>query len=260
MTTINERITPMNDKILASVGTLTVTESEVNEMTAALSARGQNYNNPQGRAMVLEQLISNKLLLLDARKNLYEHSAEFKAQLAKVKDDMLINFATVKAIEGVKMPTDDEIKAYYEENKDKFVAGDAVNASHILVDTEEKANEILAEIRSGAVSFEDAARKNSTCPSSENGGNLGEFTRGQMVPEFDAAVFSMNEGEISAPVKTQFGYHLIKLISKKEAAPIALDDIKPQLADMMTKERQQAAFRSKINQLKILYPVDKVTL
>ena len=85
---------------------------------------------------------------------------------------------------------------------------------------------MLADINAGKISFEDAARKHSSCPSSENGGNLGEFTRGQMVPEFDEAVFGMNEGEVKGPVKTQFGYHLIKLNSKNAAKPYDFADIK----------------------------------
>lgn len=178
-------------------------------------------------------------------KNLYEHSPEFKAQLEKVKEDMLVNFAMAKALESVKVPTDDEVKAYYEENKDKFVSGESVNASHILVDSEEKANALLGDITSGKISFEDAARQHSSCPSSENGGNLGEFTRGQMVPEFDQAVFSMNEGEVKGPVKTQFGYHLIKLNSKNAAKPFEFADIKEQIKQMMYKERQQKAYRAR---------------
>jgi len=247
----------MNNRVLAKVGGLSILESEVNEMVMTLRQRGQNYDNPQGRAAILEQLIANKLLLIEAQKNLYEHNAAFKAQLEKVKEDMLINFAASKVLDDVKDATEEEVKKYYDENMDKFQKGESVNASHILVDSEDKANEILAKINAGEVSFEDAARENSTCPSKDNGGNLGEFTRGQMVPEFDEAVFSMEVGSVSSPVKTQFGYHLIKLISKQEASTYAFDEIKAQLTDMVNQEKKQAAFQSKINQLKILYPVDK---
>lgn len=247
----------MNNRILAKVGGLAIMESEVEEMVMTLRQRGQNYDHPQGRAAILEQLIANKLLLIEAQKNLYEHNAAFKAQLEKVKEDMLINFAASKVLDEVKDATEDEVKKYYDDNMDKFQKGESVNASHILVDSEDKANEILTKINAGEVSFEDAARENSTCPSKDNGGNLGEFTKGQMVPEFDEAVFSMEVGTISAPVKTQFGYHLIKLISKSEASTYAFDEIKAQLTDMVNQEKKQNAFQSKINQLKILYPVDK---
>ncbi len=247
----------MDNKILAKVGTLSVFQSEVDEMVMSLRQRGQNYDNEQGRTAILEQLIANKLFLLDAQKNLYEYNEAFKAQMERVKEDMLINFAAAKALEDVNPATDEEIKKYYDDNKDKFTKGESVNASHILVDSEEKAKEILAKINAGEISFEDAARASSTCPSSENGGNLGEFTRGQMVPEFDEAVFSMNVGEVSVPVKTQFGYHLIKLISKNEASAYDFEEIKGQLSQMVNEEKKQAAFQSKITQLKFLYPVDK---
>ena len=244
------------EKILAKVGTLTVTEAEVNEFLASLGPRGQSYNNPEGRRVVLEQLIGNKLLLQDARRNLMEGEAEFRAELARLKDKLLISYAGNKIFTNVKV-TEDEVKLYYEENREQFVAEATVNASHILVDTEERALEILEEIKSGKTTFEDAAKANSSCPSGQNGGSLGDFGRGQMVAEFDSAVFSMEVGEISsAPVKTQFGYHLIKLNSKSEATPRALEEIKAELTEALLAEKRQKAYESKINQLKIVYPVD----
>ena len=244
------------DKILAKVGSLTVTEGEVNEFIAGLGARGAGYNTPEGRRVILEQLIGNKLLLQDARRNLIEGEAEFRAELARLKERLLISYAGNKVIAGVKV-SEDDVKKYYEENKEQFVKGESVNASHILVDSEEKAQELLAKINAGEITFEDAARENSSCPSGQNGGNLGSFTRGQMVPEFDKAVFEMNVGEISkAPVKTQFGYHLIKLIEKNEAEAAAFDEVKGDITEMLLAEKRREAYEKKINQLKIVYPVD----
>lgn len=245
-----------NEKILATVGSINITENEVEEMIMTLMQRGQNYNTPQGRDAIIEQLIGKKLLVLDAQKNLYEYNEEFKAELARVKEDMLANFAVKKALEKVSV-TDDEVKKHYEDNKDQFVQGETVGASHILVDSEEKANELLAKINANEVSFEDAARENSSCPSGQNGGSLGEFTKGQMVPEFDEAVFSMEVGEVRGPVKTQFGYHIIKLTSKNEAKTYDFEEIKGQVKEMLLREKQQSAYESQINQLKILYPVTK---
>ena len=116
----------------------------------------------------------------------------------------------------------------------------------------------MAKIEAGEVSFEDAARENSSCPSSQQGGALGEFTQGQMVPEFDQAVFSMEVGELRGPVKTQFGFHIIKLTAKNEAEEMAFADIKEQVKSLVLNEKRRKAYESKINQLKILYPVDKM--
>ena len=245
-------------KILANVGGFPITEDDVNEFLQGLGQRGQAYNNPEGKRAVLEQLISNKLLLLDARRNLLEADPVFKAELNRVKENLLISFAAEKAFSAVSV-SDKEAEEYYEANKERFMSEETVNASHILVDTEEKALEILAEIKSGETSFEDAARSHSTCPSGGRGGNLGDFGRGQMVPEFDEAAFSMAEGEISdKPVKTQFGYHLIKLNSKKPAEIMPFAELAPEIKEALLQQKRQKAYESKINQLKILYPVDLV--
>lgn len=245
----------MNLKVLAKVDSVVITEADVDATIAALGQRGEAYNNPQGRKAVLEQLINKNLMLCEAKKNLYEYDPKFKAELAKIKDEMLANFAIEKAISSIKV-SEDEAKKFYEDHKSELVGGETVDASHILVDSEDKANEILASINDGKITFEDAAKEYSSCPSKEKGGNLGEFGRGQMVPEFDTAVFDMEVGEVKGPVQTQFGYHLIKLNKKNEAKEIPYEDIKPQLMQKVLSDKQQAAYASKLNQLKILFPVD----
>ncbi len=250
----------MADKILATVGGLKITDRDIDELIMSLGQRGQAYNNPEGRRAVLNQVIGNKLLLLDAKRNLYEAEPAFREQLNKLKDNLLTSYAGEKAIASATV-TDAEVKEYYDANKEQFKTGETVNASHILVDSEEMANSIYEEIASGKKSFEDAAREYSSCPSKDNGGNLGDFGRGQMVPEFDSAVFAMEAGEITkSPVKTQFGYHLIKLISKSESKEAPFDEIKEELKTGLLNEKRRKAYESKINQLKIMYPVDMAAL
>ena len=247
----------MDNKVLATVGGIAITEADVNSFLAGLGERGAMYNNPNGRAAILKQLVASKLLLLDARRNLFEAEPAYKEQLALLKENLLINYATEKVVGSVSV-SDKEAEDYYNENKASLGGGEAVDASHILVKTEDEANELLKKIKGGEVSFEDAAREYSTCPSGKSaGGSLGEFGRGQMVPEFDAAVFSMNEGELSeAPVKTQFGYHIIKLNKKSVKEAPAFDAVKEEIKSYLLGDKQSKAYESKINQLKILYPVD----
>ncbi len=243
-------------EILAKVNGLPITDSDVDAFLASLGARGQNYNNPQGRAMVLEQLIHQKLFLCEAMKNLYEAEPAFKAQLKQMKDSLLTNYAMEKALANITVK-DEDAKKFYDENPDQFQTGEVVSASHILVDSEEKAKEILAQITAGEVTFADAAKAHSTCPSAQEGGNLGEFGRGQMVPEFDQACFTMEVGTIAGPVKTQFGYHLIQLNDKKEGGAVPYEQIAAQLKEKLMMDKQQAAIQSKVNQLQILFPVDR---
>ncbi len=246
----------MSEKILAKVGSLTVTDGEIDTFIKELGQRGQAYNTPEGRAQVLEQLIANKLFLLDARRNLVEGEPAFREQLNLLKEKLLIRYNSDKAVMGITV-NDEEAKKYYDDNSAQFVTEESVNASHILVDSEELANELLAKINGGEISFEDCAKQNSSCPSKENGGNLGDFGKGQMVPEFDSAVFSMQVGEISkTPVKTQFGYHIIKLNSKNAPQIVPFADIKDRIKSVLLQEKRSKAYESKINQLKIMYPVD----
>ena len=243
-------------KILASVGGMPITEDDVNDFLRELGPRAQSYMSPEGRKVILNQLIGSKLLLLDAKRNLLEAEPQFKAELAKLKDSLLTSYAAEKAVASVSV-SDKDAEDYYNAHKEQFVSDESVNASHILVDSEDLALEILAKINAGDITFEDAAMEYSSCPSKANGGNLGDFGKGQMVPEFDEAVFKMEVGEITAsPVKTQFGYHLIKLIAKNEAEAMPFASIAGEIKGALLQEKRRAAYDSKINQLKILYPVD----
>ena len=243
-------------KIVAKVGTITITDDEVTEYLMGLGQRGQSYNNPEGRKAILERIVAGKLMLLDAKRNLLEVEPAFKAQLARLKDELLANYATEKLIAEVKV-SDKDCRDYYEANKEQFVAEEKVEASHILVKEEELANKLLADIKEGKISFEDCAKENSTCPSGKSGGALGAFGRGQMVPEFEEAAFSMNPGDVSeAPIKTQFGYHIIKVTSKIGNETIPYESIADEIMAALKNEKSRKAYESKINQLKILYPVD----
>lgn len=246
-----------NSRPLAVVGTKTITENDVSEVIAGMGARAESYNTPQGRAAVLDQLIGQALFLTDAKKNMLEYDPTFKRQLAQVKEDLLVQFAISKTLERVQV-TEDEIKAFYDSNPDQFAGEPTVVASHILVDTEEEANDLKGKIESGEITFEDAAKQHSSCPSSQNGGSLGEFGRGQMVPEFDSACFDMQPGELRGPIKTQFGYHLIRLDAKKDAKPVSLAEAHAAIEQHLLAEKQRKAYQSRVNQLKILYPVQRM--
>ena len=245
----------MQNKVLATVGGKAITEADVQRTLMNLGQRAQQYNNPQGKQAILDQLINKELIFMDAKKNLLEMDAEYKAELEKLKKELLSNFYVEKFLRDVKVK-DEDVKKYFEEHADEFVGQETVSASHILVETEDKAKDVLAKIESGEMSFEDAAKAFSSCPSSQRGGDLGEFGKGQMVPEFDQACFEMEVGELRGPVKTQFGFHLIRLDKKNEAKPVSFEDVKGELSQHLLAEAQQKAYQSKMNQLRILYPVD----
>lgn len=242
-------------KILAVVGGKAITEEDIQRALMNMGQRGAQYNNPQGRKILLEQMVNKELILMDAKKNLMEHDAEFKVELEKLKNELLANFYVDKFLRTVSVK-DEEIRKYFDEHPEEFAGEETVNARHILVETEEQAKDVLARIQNGEMTFEDAAKAFSSCPSSAQGGDLGEFGRGQMVAEFDSACFEMAEGEVRGPVKTQFGFHLIKLEKKNAARAVSFEEAKMPLQQKLLAEAQQKAYQSKVGQLKILYPVD----
>src|SRR6185369_16841099 len=157
--------------------------------------------------------------------------------------------------------SDEEIKAFYDENRDKLAEETQVKASHILIGVEssaspetkakakEKAEAILKELKGGK-DFADAAKTSSTCPSKEQGGDLGFFGKGQMVPEFEQAAFALKPGEMSGVVETQFGYHIIKVTDKKGGEPPKLEELKDKIAAFLKGQKTQKAVFDYVTNLK----------
>ena len=137
--------------------------------------------------------------------------------------NLIRDYAVQAIIEDVSA-TDEDVQAFYDENLDKFALPEKVRARHILVENEEDAVKILAEIQGGKP-FAEAAKESSICPSKEEGGDLGFFGKGQMVPEFETVAFALETGEMSDPVKTQFGWHIIMMEEKQPSSVVPLEDV-----------------------------------
>jgi peptidyl-prolyl cis-trans isomerase C len=212
------------------------------------------FQSPEGINRVIDEMVNQELLYLDAVENNFEKEEEFDQVLQATKVGLLKGYAFNKLISGVTVD-EEELKMYFNDNKHLFNQPEMVKASHILVADENRAMEIVDELE-GGMDFEDAARSYSSCPSSEVGGALGEFGRGQMVPEFEEAAFNMELGEISAPVKTQFGYHIIRLEERKEAKDASFDDSREEVEKQVILRKQEAKYMEKINSLKEVYKVE----
>lgn len=139
---------------------------------------------------------------------------------------------------------EDALRQAYEDKYSDGDGGDEFHASHILVETQEDALEIKAELDTGA-DFAIMAKERSTGPSGPNGGDLGWFTRGRMVPEFEEAVLELRAGEISEPVQTQFGWHLILLKERRKTAAPSFEEVRGAL----TQELQDAAVEARVSDL-----------
>lgn len=246
----------MSEKILAVSAGHEITEQEVKDLIANYPPEQQIYlSDPKAKEELLEQLIGFHLFSKMAEENKIKESREYKETLAKMENELASHMAATSVIDKVTL-TEEEAKAYYDANPDQFISEKQVRAKHILVEKEAQAKEILSEIKAGK-SFEDAAKEYSTCPSKEKGGDLGYFKKGQMVPEFEKAAFEEAVGELTGPVKTQFGYHLILVEDKKEEQAVSFEDIRENLMEKLLNQKKQAVYLDKVKELEAKYGVER---
>ncbi|MBU5310584.1 peptidylprolyl isomerase [Tissierella carlieri] len=241
-------------RVLAVVNGKEITEDTVLRFLNDLGPQmAMQFQSPEGIKRVVDELVNQELIYLNALENGLDKKEDFTKELERLKEGLLKQYALNNILSKITV-TEGEILDFYNQNKNNFQKPETVVASHILVDNEEKAKDIIKEINEG-LSFEDAAINYSSCPSKEQGGNLGEFTKGQMVPEFETAAFNMEVDAISEPVKTQFGYHIIKLTAKNKEAMSTFDEVKAQITDQVLGMKQQQAYLDKTNELKQKYEV-----
>lgn len=246
----------MSEKILAVSAGHEITEQEVKDLIANYPPEQQIYlSSPQAKDELLEQLIGFHLFSKMAEENKIKESREYKETLAKMENELASHMAATSVIDKVTL-TEEEAKAYFDANPNQFISEKQVRAKHILVEKEVQAKEILSEIKAGK-SFEDAAKEYSTCPSKEKGGDLGYFKKGQMVPEFEKAAFEAAVGELTGPVKTQFGYHLILVEDKKEEQAVSFEDIRENLMEKLLNQKKQAVYLDKVKELEAKYGVER---
>lgn len=234
---------------LAKIGDKVITAEDVEAAINSLDQfQRQQFDNEEGRKRVLADLINQELFYLDAIEKKLDEDERFVKQMELVKANMLKQFAINECLSAAQV-SDDEMLKYYEDNKDKFVRPETVSAKHILVDNEDLAKEIESKLKKKEISFEDAAVEYSTCPSNMNGGDLGTFARGQMVPEFEEAAFALPVGKVSSPIKTDFGYHIVVVNDHNDASQAEYEEVKDDVRNALTYQKQNEAFMSKMNEL-----------
>jgi len=201
------------------------------------------------KKQLLEKLVEMELMVQEAKKVGIEKDPDYVFSMEMLKKQQLYTGLIKKAIMDKVSVTPEEVQKYYDDNKDKYKAEEQVKASHILVDTEEEAKKAKERVDKGE-DFAEVAKAISKCPSAPRGGDLGFFGRGRMVPEFEAAAFGLKEGEVSPPVKTQFGWHIIKATGHKEAKVKEFDEVKAEIEQQLTQEKQKKAYDDMLAKLK----------
>ncbi len=270
-------------EVLATINGQTLLLSEFEKELATFQSQYDRYFPGAGRVSqklrvtLLGQMIEKRLLAQEAeRLGIEVTEEELRAGIEKIQKDypedgfartleteyinledwkrrLKENLLTQKLIEQVILPrvslTDEDAQSYYQAHLPDYEVPEQVQASQIVVETEQEARNILLRLKRGE-DFAEIARENSLSPDSEKGGDLGFFSRGQMPPEFDQAVFSLRPGRLSSVVQSPYGYHIFKVEKKREARRLEYPEVKERIVTKLKQEKQEQEYIAWLTELK----------
>lgn len=230
---------------MAKVGSASITTDDLaQEWDAASRMIIQGVSELERKKEIVNKLIGDKVVMMEAYKEGIDNEVEKDTTFDKQKETILLNVLYKKEIADKAKASEAEIKEEYEKQKEE------VHAAHILVETKEQADAIYQQLKNGA-DFSQLAKDKSIDPSAKNnGGDLGFFSRGKMVPEFQEAAFKLKPGEISRPVQTQYGWHIIKLIEKRNVEQPPFEQAKKTLQARLDQTKREARVKEYFGEIK----------
>jgi peptidyl-prolyl cis-trans isomerase C len=221
--------------VLAKVNGAEIRQSDLNLAEEELGPSLAQMDPATKKDNVLAFLIDMKIVAKAAEAKKIEDRDDFKARLAFTRARLLMD--NLLAVEGKAALTDEAMKKVYEDASKQITGEQEVHARHILVESEDDAKAVAEELKKGA-DFAELAKKKSKDPGASDGGDLGFFTKDQMVPEFSAVAFALEPGKISDPVKSQFGWHVIKVEEKRSRQAPPFEQVKAQIETYVTRKAQ----------------------
>ena len=244
------------ETVVAKVENEVITQRDIDILIDSLDPQmAAVYRSPEARGALIEELINSRLFVVKGIEEGVDKSPEYIDEIERFKKHILMRVTIDKMLEKV-IVEDSEAKKFYDENPSQFSQPEQVHAKHILVSDEAEMEKVLADMRDGTT-FEEAAEKYSACPSKANGGDLGFFGKGQMVPEFEKAAFETDVGEISGPVKTQFGVHIIKVEAKTPESTVPYEEVADQLKAYLLNQKRAEAYQAEHMQLREKHNIER---
>jgi peptidyl-prolyl cis-trans isomerase C len=249
-----------DDKVVATIDGKPITEGDLAVAESEIGSDMGSMPEAQKRASLMEFLIDNQLFAEAAEKEKLSEGQDFQTRLNYLKRRALRELYFEKVIKA--SVSDADARKIYDEQVKLLKPEEEVSARHILVETEAEAKALKEKLDKGA-DFAQLAKENSKDPGSkDDGGNLGYFGHGQMVPQFEEVVFKLQKGQVSDPVKTQFGWHLVKLEDRRVKQPPAFEIVKDRIVQsLLLKKAQQTAVSLRSNaKIEVVDPGIKKTV
>jgi parvulin-like peptidyl-prolyl isomerase len=242
---------------LAKVGSATITEADLEREIKTLPDFAQKlFEGSGGKEKFLNELIKKELLYQEALKKGLDKDPEYQKKVEEFKKLTLIGQLLEKEVESKTKVTDQDVKNYYEKHKSELAPVTQIRVSHISVKSEEEAQNISDSLKKGADFAKVARAKSNDTATAKNGGDLGYMSKGQMLPEIEAAASRLKPGEVSEPIKTKSGYEIIKVTDEKFGKPMEFERVKSVLMQRLSAEKQKEAFDAYMENLKKSYKVE----
>lgn len=245
----SQTLSGISDELLASIKN-SITEQLINSTLLYQYAEKEKIDIPASRINdEIEQIKSSFGSEQDFNNALRRNNLTLNQLKESLKNQYMVDQAIHNEYAQITI-SDEEIAQYYEEYESFFFQPEKRKISHILVEDKEEAELLLNQLNDGIIDFETTAKEKSICPSAEKNGDLGYISRGQMVPEFEEASFSLEAGNLSDIVKTEFGYHIIKCYDTQEEKQLSLEEAGDNIKSILTSQKQNERIDELIAQLR----------
>jgi peptidyl-prolyl cis-trans isomerase C len=239
-------------KVLATIDNDKITLEEFNKELDKIPMNMKMLVATQsGKKNYLDRLVVKKLLLKEATKEKIESEKDFQAKLADIREQLVIESLLKKKLSVDSKLTDEDLKKYYDTNRDTFKREKEINTRHILLKTEEEAKQVQGKLVKGE-DFAELARQYSVDPNAKTtGGDIGFHPKGTLLPEYEAAAFKLSKvGQMSGIVKTQFGFHIIRLEGTRPLSYVPFEEVKDFIRQKIAQEKQKEILEKYLEDLK----------
>ena len=234
------------ETILSSFEGNTITLGEFNQLWEQIPEENKLQLD---KRLVLDQMISEKLLIQEAKNMGLEEDEDVKEQIKRMTEQIMVQVLIEREILDKVEVNEEEISEYYEQNKINFTEKEQIHLYNILLNTEEEAQAVLEQLKAEG-DFSEIAKEKSTGPSAAQGGDLGYISKGTIIPEIEEVVFALEIEELSNIVKTDYGFHILKITDKKAETIKTLEEVKEEIIQTLLPTKQKEAFDNLLNDLK----------